>query len=153
EDPAVLRVHRTAPDESAAEGRRMVDLRSAISRARIRRRLSRWTDRIVESLSARLSPRIPFRIVRGAPGYRDLEDAYKLHAARVHELTPLQSLANLHRFLLNSRPDNLHVNACGDFQLMSREDWHALRGYPEFETFSMNIDGLFSYIADAAGVR
>jgi hypothetical protein len=153
EDPSVLNVHRPAPDESAAAGRRTVDLRSAISRARIRRRLSLWTDRIVESLSSRLSPRIRFRIVRGAPEYRDLETAYKLHAARVHELTPLQSLANLHRFLLNSRPDNLHVNACGDFQLMSRDNWHALRGYPEFETFSMNIDGLFTYIADAAGVR
>jgi len=44
------------------------------------------------------------------------------------------------------------VNASGDFQLMARENWHALRGYPEFETFSMSLDGLMSYIADAAGV-
>ena len=28
----------------------------------------------------------------------------------------------------------------------------SVRAYPEFETFSMNIDGLFSYIADAGGV-
>ena len=36
---------------------------------------------------------------------------------------------------------------------MAREHWEELRGYPEFETFSMNIDGLLSYIADAAGIR
>jgi hypothetical protein len=36
---------------------------------------------------------------------------------------------------------------------MAREHWFALHGYPELEMFSMNIDGLFEAIADAAGIR
>jgi hypothetical protein len=35
---------------------------------------------------------------------------------------------------------------------MAREHWFELRGYPEFHTFSMNIDGLFSSIAYYAGI-
>src|SRR5262249_39486916 len=31
----------------------------------------------------------------------------------------------------------LHTNAAGDFTLMAREDWHRLRGHPEFESFSL----------------
>ena len=45
----------------------------------------------------------------------------------------------------------LHLNACGDFTLMSRESWAALRGYPEWEIFSLFLDGLLLYQAAAAG--
>src|SRR5262249_10516817 len=55
--------------------------------------------------------------------------------------------------LRDHRPSWIHANACGDFQLMAREHWEELRAYPEFETFSMNIDGVLSYMADAAGIR
>ena len=34
----------------------------------------------------------------------------------------------------------LHTNGCGDFTMMSRADWFALRGYPEWQVFSWNID-------------
>lgn len=37
---------------------------------------------------------------------------------------------------------HLHTNACGDFTLLSREGWAAIRGYPEFEAFSFNIDSM-----------
>ena len=56
-------------------------------------------------------------------------------------------------FMAKFRPDCLHLNACGDFQLMSRRDWHELRGFAEFEMYSMNIDGLFGHTAYYAGVR
>ena len=72
---------------------------------------------------------------------------------QVRTLSPVQDLLGFHQFLRDRRPDNLHTNGCGDFQLMAREHWDELRGYPEFETFSMNIDGLFGYIANAAGIR
>ena len=36
---------------------------------------------------------------------------------------------------------------------MAREQWHLLRGYPELETFSMNIDAMLSFMAAAAGLR
>lgn len=37
---------------------------------------------------------------------------------------------------------HLHTNACGDFTLMSREAWDAIRGYPEFAAYSFNIDSM-----------
>jgi hypothetical protein len=37
---------------------------------------------------------------------------------------------------------HLHTNACGDFTLLSREGWLKVRGYPEFEAFSFNIDSI-----------
>ena len=47
----------------------------------------------------------------------------------------------------------LHTNACGDFTLLSRSDWFALRAYPEFPTWPMHLDALFCYAAHHAGVR
>ena len=48
---------------------------------------------------------------------------------------------------------HLHTNACGDFTLLSREDWHALRGYAELPIWPMHIDSLFCYAAHHAGIR
>jgi len=47
--------------------------------------------------------------------------------------------------------DYLHTNACGDFTLMSREAWFSIRGYPEFEAFSFNIDSIGIVAAHYAG--
>jgi hypothetical protein len=46
----------------------------------------------------------------------------------------------------------LHINACGDFTLMAREKWWALRGYPELEMFSFHLDSVLCHAAHAAGV-
>src|SRR5213075_422580 len=45
----------------------------------------------------------------------------------------------------------LHTTACGDFTMLSREQWHRLHGYPEFEAFSFHIDSLFCYMAHYSG--
>jgi hypothetical protein len=50
-------------------------------------------------------------------------------------------------------PVFLHTNACGDFTLMAREHWMDLRGYPEFDMYSFNIDSFLCYAAHHAGVR
>jgi FkbM family methyltransferase len=47
--------------------------------------------------------------------------------------------------------DYLHTNASGDFQLASREHWCNLRGYPEFDMYSMNIDSVFCFVAQYGG--
>jgi hypothetical protein len=47
-------------------------------------------------------------------------------------------------------PPPLHLNACGDFTLLAREHWFDLRGYPEFEAFSLHIDSLFCFQAHQA---
>jgi len=55
------------------------------------------------------------------------------------------------------RPDrsvnmsHLHTNACGDFTLLSREGWEAIRGYPEFASYSFNIDSMALIAAHYAG--
>jgi hypothetical protein len=45
----------------------------------------------------------------------------------------------------------LHTNGCGDFTLMARSHWLDLRGYPEFDLFSMNIDSVLCYTAHYGG--
>lgn len=50
-------------------------------------------------------------------------------------------------------PAYLHTNACGDFTLLAREHWFALRGYAEFPIWPMHIDALFCYAAHHAGIR
>jgi hypothetical protein len=47
----------------------------------------------------------------------------------------------------------LHTNACGDFTMLAREDWHRLRGYAEYEMYSFHIDSLFCHAAVASGVK
>lgn len=47
----------------------------------------------------------------------------------------------------------LHTNACGDFTLLSRDDWFALRGYPEWEIFSWHIDSVLLYQANRNRIR
>lgn len=41
----------------------------------------------------------------------------------------------------------LHTNACGDFTMLSKEDWFTIRGYPELEMYSLHIDSLLLYMA------
>jgi hypothetical protein len=45
----------------------------------------------------------------------------------------------------------LHTNGCGDFTMMAREHWFDLRGYAEFDLFSMNIDSLLCVTAHHGG--
>ena len=39
------------------------------------------------------------------------------------------------------------TNACGDFTLLSRADWFAQRGYPEWEIFSWHLDSILLHQA------
>ena len=45
-----------------------------------------------------------------------------------------------------------HTNGCGDFTLLSRDDFFQLGGYWEFDGFSMHIDSLLLYKAAAVGM-
>lgn len=51
----------------------------------------------------------------------------------------------------NASIEQLHTNGCGDFTLLSREAWDDIRGYPEFEAFSFNIDSMGVVAAHYAG--
>jgi hypothetical protein len=54
---------------------------------------------------------------------------------------------------LASTVGSLHTNGCGDFTLLARDHWLDLRGYPEFDLFSMNIDSILCYAAHYGGAR
>jgi len=51
----------------------------------------------------------------------------------------------------DSRLENLHTLACGDFMLLSRAGWAAITGYAEFEAFAFNIDSFGLLAAHYAG--
>jgi hypothetical protein len=52
----------------------------------------------------------------------------------------------------NPQQVQLHTNGCGDFTLMALENWQDLRGYPEFDVFSMHLDSIFCFSAHYSGV-
>lgn len=60
--------------------------------------------------------------------------------------------ARIEEYLAHHRPVAVHRNAAGDFQLMAREHWFEVHGYPEFTMYSMNVDGLLGDIAYHVGV-
>jgi len=77
-------------------------------------------------------------------------------SVRVHGLRRVgvgPSLRTLLRPLARPRVDFVHTNGCGDFTLMHRDHWFRLRGYPEWEAYSMNIDGFTCYAAHADGLQ
>jgi hypothetical protein len=47
----------------------------------------------------------------------------------------------------------LNVNACGDFTLLSRQDWYRFRGYPELLVHSMHLDTIFMHQMGANGLN
>jgi len=47
----------------------------------------------------------------------------------------------------------LHTNACGDFTLLSRENWFRFSGYPEWVMYSWHIDSVFMMQLDASRVK
>jgi hypothetical protein len=47
----------------------------------------------------------------------------------------------------------LHTHACGDFTMLHRAAWEDLRGYPEFDLWSIHIDSVLMAMAQAAGYK
>jgi len=47
----------------------------------------------------------------------------------------------------------LDTDACGDFTLMSREDWMDIEGYAELEAYSIHLDSLALLVATALGKK
>lgn len=51
------------------------------------------------------------------------------------------------------RIKSLDLDACGDFTLMHRKDWELIQGYQELEMYSLHIDSLALFAADAMGIQ
>ncbi|MBL8799239.1 MAG: hypothetical protein JNM56_35460 [Planctomycetia bacterium] len=50
-------------------------------------------------------------------------------------------------------PEPLHLGTAGDFTLMARAHWFAVRGYPQFAVFPLHVDTLLCYQAHHSGAR
>lgn len=51
----------------------------------------------------------------------------------------------IHDPIVTGIDKQLFTNACGDFQLLNKKHFLYLRGYPEFDSYSIHIDSLFEY--------
>jgi hypothetical protein len=120
-----------------------------------RRRL--WLPSLKQAFFSRLLGFIPpdkrRQLVETSTEFQALQQSHDALVKSIERLAPLEQIADLYNFLRQWRPDNIHQNSCGDFQLMAREHWCELRGYPEFRAYSMNIDGLFGTVASYAGIK
>jgi hypothetical protein len=125
---------------------------STVARA-VRRAVAPISDRVQRRLARAVGERFRRHVIETAPETVATEQALLGIQTDVRALLPLRDVADLEALLRAHRPANLHLNGCGDFQMLAREQWDACRGYAEFETFSMNIDGLLSYTACASGVQ
>lgn len=54
---------------------------------------------------------------------------------------------------IQSRLFKLNKQACGDFTMMSKQDWEKIEGYPELQIYSLHIDTMGLIAADAIGLK
>jgi hypothetical protein len=52
-----------------------------------------------------------------------------------------------------SKMYRLDKEACGDFTMMSKQDWEKIEGYPELEIYSLHIDSMALIAADSLGIK
>jgi hypothetical protein len=74
----------------------------------------------------------------------------KMRENKQHYLKLLISLPKVYAIYYWNRINMLlsegaFTNACGDFTLISKENWHQNRGYPEWPIFSWHLDTVFLY--------
>lgn len=85
----------------------------------------------------------------------------RLYTQNVHEKWDLISFFKDYVILffhktyrtIRYREPYLHLNASGDFTLLSKEDWVCLRGNPEFEIYSLHLDSMLCYAAFYSGIE
>lgn len=77
------------------------------------------------------------------------------HLIRIHTMYGTKNIAEIGADHLSYGPGDrkLHTHACGDFTLMSRRHWHALRAHPELPLWSIYVDGVFLHMAQAGGLH
>ena len=90
-----------------------------------------------------------------------LNKLYHIDAALVRCRGPLmwfyrKSKSGMRYFINLFFPSNhfyLHTNACGDFTLLSAQNWESLKGYPEWNIFSWHLDSVLLFQAEQHGIK
>ncbi|MBI3519114.1 MAG: hypothetical protein HY062_07120 [Bacteroidetes bacterium] len=68
-------------------------------------------------------------------------------------LPMLSIIKSLYAKSINDAFNELDFDACGDFTLMSKNDWLKINGYPELEIYSIHIDSMGIISAAALGLK
>jgi len=127
-----------------------------------------FSDELIKSLASKsLKSEFFYRIDRydvdkipygGA--VREQLDYCENNVIRVHRkdtaggtVSPITKATMQLKNVFSTSYPKLHINACGDFTLMQSEKWHELRGYPEYEIYSFNIDSLILQMAYEDGLK
>ena len=92
-----------------------------------------------------------YRIAWGDAGAKAGRSEWKLDVVR-RVVTAPRIVQSPHAAQMRN-PVYLHTNGCGDFTMLSRDDWFALRGYPEFPIWPQHVDSLLCYAAYHAGMK
>jgi hypothetical protein len=83
-----------------------------------------------------------------------INDRYKSLFIKTGETSPIYPEETREYFSMRfGRITALHTNACGDFQLMSKEDWFKVRGYAELEYYSLHLDSVLEINAHYEGAN
>ena len=81
------------------------------------------------------------------PEYRGKHLGIQHYRSRIQSGHYPELLRQLFDYMQRPQRARLHTNASGDFTLMAKEAWQALRGYPELPLHGMHIDSLICYMA------
>lgn len=68
-------------------------------------------------------------------------------------LNGLSKLKRVYAHSVNDKFNELDLDACGDFTLMSKKNWLDIQGYPELEIYSIHIDSMAMIATAAAGIK
>jgi hypothetical protein len=82
------------------------------------------------------------RVRRRSPRYSSLDDIAKYRFGEIKRGLRIQQ-----KYI------RLHTNACGDFTLLSRENWFRFSGYPEWIMYSWHLDSVFMMQLDASHIK
>ena len=131
--------------------------------ARLRGRLAGLVRRVsaptigAASGARRLVNRVRVGIVRNSPEYAamrtSLQTLEREHRAVVAQVSRLERPVSPAQAVARSPARPAPSERLRRFSLMAREHWDELKGYPEFQNISMNIDGLLSSVAYYAESR
>jgi hypothetical protein len=80
---------------------------------------------------------------------RELRPGKPGAASSTQKLRVLRIAGKVARTFTVSKP---HLNACGDFTLLSRDNWLRIGGHAEWPIYSWNLDALLLYQARAHGI-
>lgn len=79
-------------------------------------------------------------------------DFHRIYWEKDLRVRLLEFLQHKHLIPVVTR-ERLHLNACGDFTMMAKDRWERVRGYPEFEMYSMHLDSVLCTQAHFDGTR